>query len=498
LTEFVSAPDRVLAALVQWRASRPTVAPADVDRFRLFVDRADHALAVAAGVSLTINPRAPVLVPGIPTTFSITLANSGIGGTHVDDLRFSGWGENVPLKTADLLLPDTETVVTVDELTPKNAAVTVPPEQHLYDGTFLGKRVSARALLKIDGAQFSVNADSMLHVAPAVEIAKISPSPIVWTPARGDQVLNITTIVTNNLSTPFRGTLELSSAGLGISAVGGNVMLAGNETRAVELKSNAAPFTNTHAARANTGANGLAITIKNSAGVPVTRRNVPFVFSNARVAPNLNVGYIPSFDQTLEHSLAALGVKAKALSIDDVKTADLSVYQTIIVDNRGYEAHPELIAANARLLAFAETGGTLIVFYHKDNEWNPDEKKNRPQLAPYSILLDDKRVTDETAPITFLQPRHQLLNFPNAITEADFAGWIQERGLYYPKEWDAHYTALFSTNDPGEKPLTGGLLVAPYGKGNYIYTSMVWYRELRAGLPGAYRMFANMISYGHK
>jgi len=143
-------------------------------------------------------------------------------------------------------------------------------------------------------------------------------------------------------------------------------------------------------------------------------------------------------------------------------------------------------------------GGTLIVFYHKDNEWNPDEKKNRPQLAPYPILLDDKRVTDETAPITFLQPRHPLLTFPNAITEADFANWIQERGLYYPREWDAHYVALFSTNDPGEKPLTGGLLVAPYGKGHYIYTSMVWYRELRAGLPGAYRIFANMISYGHK
>jgi len=157
-----------------------------------------------------------------------------------------------------------------------------------------------------------------------------------------------------------------------------------------------------------------------------------------------------------------------------------------------------LIAANTRLLEFAQAGGTLIVFYHKDNEWNPDEKKNRPQLAPYPIILDDKRVTDETAPITFLQPRHPLLNRPNRITQADFANWIQERGLYYPKQWDDHYTALFSTNDAGEAPLTGGLLVADYGKGTYIYTSMVWYRELRAGVPGAYRMLANMISYGHK
>jgi hypothetical protein len=230
----------------------------------------------------------------------------------------------------------------------------------------------------------------------------------------------------------------------------------------------------------------------------ISRRTVPLIFSDARVFAGLRVGYVPSFDQTLEHSLAALGVKSKALTPDEIKSADLSGYDTIIIDNRGYEAHPELIAANSRLLDFVQAGGTLIVFYHKDNEWNPDQKKNRPQLAPYAINLDDTRVTDESAPITFLKPRHPLLNSPNRITQADFANWIQERGLYYPKEWDPHYTTLFSTNDPGESPLTSGLLVARYGKGNYIYTSMVWYRELRAGVPGAYRMFANMISYGHK
>ncbi|HEX4900656.1 MAG TPA: hypothetical protein VFV61_08995, partial [Pyrinomonadaceae bacterium] len=101
------------------------------------------------------------------------------------------------------------------------------------------------------------------------------------------------------------------------------------------------------------------------------------------------------------------------------------------------------------------------------------------------------------APIRFLQPRHPLLNYPNKIRSSDFNNWIQERGLYYPKEWDSHYTALFASNDTGEKPLRGGLLVARYGRGRYIYTSMVWYRQLAAGVPGAYRMLANMISYGH-
>jgi hypothetical protein len=100
--------------------------------------------------------------------------------------------------------------------------------------------------------------------------------------------------------------------------------------------------------------------------------------------------------------------------------------------------------------------------------------------------------------VRILQPGHPLLNYPNKITQRDFSWWIQERGLYFPKEWDSHYTPLLSTNDRGEPPLNGGLLVAKYGKGNYIYTSMVWYRQLRAGIPGGYRFFANMISYGSR
>jgi hypothetical protein len=219
---------------------------------------------------------------------------------------------------------------------------------------------------------------------------------------------------------------------------------------------------------------------------------------DARVSPGLRVGYIPSFDKTLENSLVALGVAAKQLSVEDIQKVGLASYNTIIIDNRGYEAHPELITANDRLLKYVEEGGNLIVFYHKTNEWNPNAARKRPQLAPYPIILGDERVTEEDAPITFLEPRHPLLNFPNRIIQADFANWIQERGLYFPKDWDQHYTALLATNDKGEQPLRGGLLVGNYGKGNYIYTSLVWYRELRAGVPGAYRVFANMISYGKR
>jgi hypothetical protein len=229
---------------------------------------------------------------------------------------------------------------------------------------------------------------------------------------------------------------------------------------------------------------------------PIAKKVVPLVYANAIVVAGRKVGYLPSYDKTLQRALSSLGVDAKQLTIDDIAKADLSVYNTIVLDNRPYEAHPELVSLNPRLLKYVEDGGTLVVFYSKTGEWNPDPARNRPQLAPYPIILGDERVTEEDAPVTFLQPRNPLLHFPNRITQADFADWVQERGLYFPREWDPHYTAVLSTSDRGEQPLRGGLLVAPYGRGNYIYTSFVWYRQLRAGLPGGYRFFANMISYG--
>jgi hypothetical protein len=353
---------------------------------------------------------------------------------------------------------------------------------------------------EIDGAKFKVGSGVALDVVPAVELKKISPSPCVRTEETLGRCGSINVTLANHLAAPFRGTVEMSAsgnAGTHLNSARRQLVLGPNETRDDILSGNSAPHREMLGNLRRSGSLKVSIYGTDSDG-PVTQRTVPVVYSATRIGRSLHVGYVPSFDETLKNSLAALGVEAKELSVEDIQKTSLTGYNTIIIDNRGYEAHPELIAANSRLLEFVNAGGTLIVFYHKSNEWNPDPNRNRPQLAPYKIVLGDDRVTDETAPVRFLLPRHALLNVPNRITQADFANWIQERGLYYPKEWDPHYSALLSTNDPGEAPLTGGLLVAPYGKGAYIYTSMVWYRQLRAGVPGAYRMFANMISYGHK
>jgi LmbE family N-acetylglucosaminyl deacetylase len=503
LTDFVDQPDRVFAALVDWRASRHLAdSPAkDTNRSRLFELRSNHALAIASGVALTLNSRADVLVPGIDTTFSINLSNAGLRSIHVDDLRLDSWGQIVRPNTAEDLLPDTETVVMVDRTTPKDARLTVPKEVHLYDGLFLGQRTEAVATLEINGAQFAVSSGLALDVVPAVELKKITPSPCVRTEETLGRCTLLNVSLANHVAAPFRGTVEITvsdSPRRHTRSVRHQLVLGPNETRNDTLSfHDARPDREILRELRQSGSIAISIEALDSTKL-VTRRTVPVIYSAARVVPNLHVGYVSSFDETLKNSLAALGVDAKELTVADIQEGELSTYQTIIIDNRGYEAHPELIAANSRLLDFVNAGGTLLVFYHKSNEWNPDPNRHRPQLAPYPIVLGDERVTDETAPVRFLMPRHPLLNVPNRIRQADFANWIQERGLYYPKEWDAHYVPLFSTNDPGEAPLKGGLLVARYGKGNYIYTSMVWYRELRAGVPGAYRMFANMISYGHK
>ena len=503
LVEFVDQQARVLDALINWRITNADASAVaeDAARGALFDARVNKALAVAAGVSLNISSDRPLLIRGQRNTFGVTLVNGGIKPLQITRLKFEGWGKESQLDVPDHLLADTDTSAAVELTTPGNAPFTLPKVEHLYDELFVGVPFSATAEIDIEGAKFTVNTVKTLDVAPAVEIVEVSPSPCVRTEEMLGKcnLLNVT--FANHLASPFRGTLlaQVTSFGTFHShSINRQVVLGPGETRTDQISLNS-PIPERENLRHLRSSGSASLSLQRfDTREPITERKVPLVYANAKVAPDLDVAYISSFDQTLERSLASFGLEATALSVEDVKTKELDVYDTIIIDNRGYEAHPELIAANSGLMQFVEKGGTLIVFYHKDNEWNPDPAKNRPQLAPYPIVLGGDRVTDENAPIRFLQPRHRLLNYPNRITQADFKNWIQERGLYYPKEWDKQFTALFSTNDPGEQPLRGGLLVAKKGMGNYIYTSMVWYRQLRAGVPGGYRMFANMISYGQR
>jgi LmbE family N-acetylglucosaminyl deacetylase len=500
LTGFLDRRLELLVALLSSKRRAAFTAPKDVidtdpQRFKLMAQRLDNALATAAGASVAITSTGSALVPGEPARIAATLNNDGMAEIQVKQVKFRGLGIEQRLEAADKMLPGTETAAAINVTVPKNAAITVPSSEHLYDGRLFGEPLYVEAELWMEGVSFMINNEARRDIAPAVEIVAVEPSPYVSTPATSQKPLEFTIRLKNHLPSEFRGLLRVRGQSL---ETGRELRIGPNAAEVANIVVRTALPLSTQA-QVQAAERTMDVTVDLAIPKePIAKRSVPLVYAEAIVVSGRKVGYIPSYDETLQRSLAALGVEAKELTIDDVAKADLSGFHTIVVDNRGYQAHPELVASNNRLLKFVEDGGTLLVFYHRTNEWNPDERRNRPQLAPYPIIIDDDRVTEEDAPITFLQPKHPLLNFPNKITQKDFANWVQERGLYFPREWDPKYAAVLSTNDKGEPPLRGGLLVAPYGRGNYIYTSYVWYRQLRAGLPGGYRMFANLISYGRR
>ena len=201
------------------------------------------------------------------------------------------------------------------------------------------------------------------------------------------------------------------------------------------------------------------------------------------------VGYVPGAGDEVGEAIEAMRVPVEVLSDRMLATRSLEPYDVLVLGIRAYETNPALIAANDRVLAWVRDGGTLIVQYQQYAFFQGD-------YAPYPLSAHrpHDRVSDETAPITILVPDHPIFNRPNRISAPDFEGWVQERGLYFPAEWDERYTPLIESADPGEEPKRGALLVARYGEGLYMYTGLSLFRQLPAGVPGAYRLLANLLS----
>ena len=202
------------------------------------------------------------------------------------------------------------------------------------------------------------------------------------------------------------------------------------------------------------------------------------------------VAYIMGAGDQVPENLKQIGYHVDVINESSIGTTDYSNYDALILGIRAYNTIESLQFHQDKLLDYVKAGGTMIVQYNTSRRLVVDE------LGPFPLKLGRARVSLETAPVRLLNKKHSLLNFPNKITEADFNGWVQERGLYFPQEWDDHYKTIISSNDPGEDPRDSGILVARYGEGYYIYTGYSWFRELPAGVPGAYRIFTNMISIG--
>lgn len=200
------------------------------------------------------------------------------------------------------------------------------------------------------------------------------------------------------------------------------------------------------------------------------------------------IGYIEGAGDDMPQMIRELGYKVEMISPEQIATANLSKYDAIISGIRAYNTVNELKYNNYRLMNYVKNGGNYIVQYNKNFDLITDS------IGPYMLHPSNTRTTEEDAKVVFINKDNPALTTPNKITEADFNGWVQERGLYYPDTWDTtHYTPLLAMADSGEKPAKGSLLIAKYGKGNFVYTGLAFFRQLPAGVPGAFRLFANLI-----
>jgi hypothetical protein len=200
------------------------------------------------------------------------------------------------------------------------------------------------------------------------------------------------------------------------------------------------------------------------------------------------IAYLMGSGDEVPDALTAMGFHVTVLDDDELADADLARFDVVVVGVRAYNTRPRLRAQQRRLLDWVASGGRLVVQYQRPEDAIQD------RLGPWPLRVSNDRVTVEEAPVTLLKPDHVLLTTPNRIGPGDFDGWEQERGTYFSNKWDPRYEALMSSHDPNEPAHDGGMLVATVGKGTFVYTGYAFFRQLPAGVPGAWRLFANLVS----
>src|SRR5690606_31695829 len=202
------------------------------------------------------------------------------------------------------------------------------------------------------------------------------------------------------------------------------------------------------------------------------------------------IGYIVGAGDSVPENLRQIGYEVELISPQNITAENLKKYDAVVLGIRAFNVIQELTYKNQILFDYVKNGGNMLVQY------NTSRDVLTKDVAPYELELSRDRVTDENSEVKFLDKNHPVLNVPNKITQKDFEGWVQERGLYFPDKWSNEFEPILSMNDKGEKPMKGSLLVAKYGKGYYVYTGLSFFRELPEGVPGAYRLLANILSLG--
>ncbi len=214
---------------------------------------------------------------------------------------------------------------------------------------------------------------------------------------------------------------------------------------------------------------------------------------DVKVPHDLKVGYIMGAGDDIPTVLKQVGLDVTSIPAEKLGSENLRGYGTIVLGIRAYDTQKDVAANNKKLLDYVAAGGTLVVQYNSGvGDFNDGH------FTPYSAELSRARVSVEEATVDILAPDDSVFHYPNQIASRDFDGWVQERGLYFMDKWDDHFKPLLSCHDPGEDAQKGGLLRAQYGKGTYIYTGYAFFRQLPAGVPGAVRLYVNLLSTGHE
>ncbi|HEX7573918.1 MAG TPA: PIG-L family deacetylase [Bacteroidota bacterium] len=438
-------------------------------------DEAGDLAAALCGITVALRPQDSVVVPRQRVDCDLTVSSSGC---NVGDVRWSfrapaGWVIDPKPDAPHVISGGTDHRVytlTVGE----DAQPTLPRTVSQYRSIELRQELSARVDLTVDGHPVRFTVVPSFDVAPPLTI-EVNPRSVALLRSRVREGVVISYTVRNFLPHKTAGRVGIR-ASQGWSADNAPFVIASEDSVATGSLRVRPP------AEISPGAYTIHVRTE-LASVPVVVHVIA-----AAVDPGVHVGIIRSQDNTIESAAGTLGVDYALVSDAELRSGSLSHYTTIVVDIRAYLLRDTLREHNSRLLDYVRSGGNLVVMYQREREW-------KPEYAPFPFQVTGKRVCVEEAPIRVLVPSHPLLNAPNRIGESDWQGWIQERGVYYPSNVPGEYARLLSSADPDEPQLDTGYLEAPYGKGSYIYTCYVWYRQLKEGNSGAFRCFANMLSY---
>lgn len=456
---------------------------------------------VSSNVKVTAKAKSTVLTRGQKTTVTVNIKNNGKEKLKKVSATLStpkGWKVTNKNHSKDLN-PGKSMKLSYEVQVPKNAE---------YYHAYKNPAIQANILFEYSGSKnvITQELDGTIAVLPDISTT-LSPENIVVNTANVQEEVPVTVKVKNYYDGKMTSTVQLNiPEGWKVSPQKTNVQFS-KKLDEKEVTFKLSPPKDIHTGDFNISAIASANGKKFDSTIQEIKYDHIGTFyyqypANLKGAAfellkpaHLKVGYVDSgFDKVADYLINA-GFDITKLSESDLATGDLSQFDTIVTGIRAYLSRDDLLQNNARLLKYVEDGGHLVVQYHKPGDrWDP------MQTAPYKLKIGDPsirwRVTDENAKVTMLQPESPLFNYPNKITEHDWDNWIQERGLYFPMEWDNQFDTFVSMADPNEEPFTGGILMAKYGKGTYLYTNLVFYRQIQSQVPGGYRIFTNLISYG--